>query len=205
MRDVKSCIVFANQRAASWRRLHHTGIMQETLVRSLRSRMPDIRARWEALLHAEPVKTPLAYPDSLVHLLDWTLEEIFHGLAALPVRRRLTRKPSTPRDQLICPCGRNPLLTYFAAGEQAMREALVLVQAASPLLDPIERDAALTELDLVFHNIARREIESFCGVCQYRGNQNISPNPGCPRESDLLPFQADLLTHPRQEGAAGAV
>ena len=91
MRGVKSCIIFAKQRAASRRHLDHTASMQESLVRSLRSRLPDIRARWEALLHAEPVKTPLAYPDSLVHLLDWTLEEIFHGLAALPVRRRLTR------------------------------------------------------------------------------------------------------------------
>jgi hypothetical protein len=142
--------------------------MQENLVRALRSRLPEIRAQWEALLHAEPVKTPLAYPDSLVHLLDWTLEEIFQGLTTLPVRRRLTRKASSPTDRQICPCGRNPLLTYFAAGEQAVREGLVLAQAATPALDPIERDAALVELDLVFHQIARREIESFCGVCQYR-------------------------------------
>ncbi|HTO02391.1 MAG TPA: hypothetical protein VL069_01755 [Opitutus sp.] len=177
--------------------------MQETMVRSLRSRLPDIRARWEALLHAEPVKTPLAYPDSLVHLLDWTLEEIFHGLAALPVRRRLTRKPPGPRDQPICPCGRNPLLTYFAAGEQAMREALVLVQAASPLLDPLERDAALNELDLVFQHIARREIESFCGVCQYRGAGSTTPDSACLHERDLLPFQSDLLT-PRRGAAASA-
>jgi hypothetical protein len=142
--------------------------MQESLVRSLRSRLPDIRAQWEALLHAEPVKTPLAYPDSLIHLLDWTLEEIFQGLATLPVRRGATRKASSPNERHPCPCGRNPLLAYFAAGEQAVREALVLAQVATPALDPIERDMALIELDLVFRHIARREIESFCGVCQHR-------------------------------------
>ena len=178
--------------------------MQESLVRSLRSRLPDIRARWEALLHAEPVKTPLAYPESLVHLLDWTLEEIFHGLAALPVRRRLTRKPPALRDQPICPCGRNPLLTYFAAGEQAMREALVLVQAASSSLDPIERDAALTELDLVFQNLARREIESFCGVCQYASDRSTDAESPCVRERGLLPFAPNPLT-PRPGGAASDV
>jgi hypothetical protein len=142
--------------------------MQETLVQALRSQLPHIREQWEALLHAEPVKTPLAYPDSLVHLLDWTLEEIFHGLVALPDRRRVSRNAHLANERPTCPCGRNPLLTYFAAGEQAMREALVLAQVALPSLDPIERDAALEELDLVFHQIARREIESFCGVCQYR-------------------------------------
>jgi hypothetical protein len=150
--------------------------MQDYLVRALRSRLPEIRAQWEALLHAEPVKTPLAYPDSLVHLLDWTLEEIFRGLT-LPVRRRLTRKASPPNDRQICPCGRNPLLTYFAAGEQAMREALVLAQAATPALDPIERDVALVELDLVFRHIAQREIESFCGVCQYRESGSNGGSP----------------------------
>ena len=142
--------------------------MQENLVRALRSQLPHIREHWEALLHAEPVKTPLAYPDSLVHLLAWTLEEIFHGLAILPEGHRAGRDIQRFNERPLCPCGRNPLLTYFAAGEQAMREALVLAQVALPSLDPIERDAALEDLDWVFQQVARREIEAFCGVCQYR-------------------------------------
>jgi hypothetical protein len=146
--------------------------MQETLLGSLRSQIPQIRARWEALLHAEPVVTPLAHPDALVHLLDWTLEEIFGGLSTLGSRRRPGRKSVSPEHRVECPCGRNPLLTYFAAGEQAVREALVLAQAASPTLDPIERDASWEELNLVFQQIARREIESFCGVCQYRQQES---------------------------------
>ena len=147
--------------------------MQENLVRALRSQLPHIREHWEALLHAEPVKTPLAYPDSLVHLLAWTLEEIFHGLAILPEGSRAGPYTHRLNERPLCPCGRNPLLTYFAAGEQAMREALVLAQVALPSLDPIERDAALEDLDWVFQQIARREIESFCGVCQYR---ELEPN-----------------------------
>jgi hypothetical protein len=149
--------------------------MQEDLVRALRSQRPAIRERWERLLHVEPANTPLAYPDTLVHLLDWTLEEIFRELTAVPSRRRSSRSGTLSHGPVAhCPCGRNPLLTFFAVGEQAMREALVLVQAASPALEPIERDASLAELDLVLHYIARREIESFCGVCQHRDERTSS-------------------------------
>jgi hypothetical protein len=146
--------------------------MQETLVRSLRSQLPQIQERWKTLLHAEPVHTPLAYPDTLVHLLDWTLEEIFSGLTTLSSRRRTGRKPVCPDYRPECGCGRNPLLTYFEAGEQAMREGLILAQAALPTLDPIERDASMDELNLVFRHIARREIEAFCGVCQHRAGRH---------------------------------
>ena len=164
----------------------HIGAMQDTLVHSLRSQLPQIRERWRTVLHAEPVNTPLANPDALVHLLDWTLEEIFRGLATLSSRRRVGRKPTCPNYRPECGCGRNPLLTYFAAGEQAMREALVLAQAASPTLDPIERDASLEELDLVFHHIACREIESFCGVCQHRQEARTAngESPGTPMMDD---------------------
>lgn len=49
-----------------------------------------------------------------------------------------------------------------------MREALILIQAATPNLDPVERDASLEELNLLLEYISRREIEAFCGVCQHR-------------------------------------
>jgi hypothetical protein len=81
----------------------------------------------------------------------------------------------------VCPCGRNPLLAYFAAGEQALREALILAQVAMSHLEPIERDASLLELNLALQFIARREIEAFCGICQFR-----SVEAGC-RHSDALP------------------
>ena len=161
--------------------------MQENLVRALRSRLPQIREQWETLLHVEPVQTPLAYPAALTHLLDWTLEEIFQALETLPPRRRVSRKATAPKERLVCPCGRNPLLSYFKAGEQAMRDALVVAQVALPSLDPIERDAALEELDLVVHQIARREIESFCGVCQFRESQSPMITGHSPDDSALAP------------------
>jgi hypothetical protein len=142
--------------------------MQEALVNALRARRPRIRAHWEALLRAEPVATPLGHPDSLVHLLDWTLDEIFTILANPLARRHAAGPHHVTDDRSACPCGRNPLLAYFAAGAQAMREALILAQAASAPLDPLERDSSFNELNLSLQFISRREIAAFCGVCQFR-------------------------------------
>jgi hypothetical protein len=141
--------------------------MQETLVGALRFRRPKVRAQWEALLRAEPVATPLGNPDALVHLLDWTLDEIFF-LLANPLSLRRPTGVHAPEEPTKCPCGRNPLLAYFAAGSQAMREALILAQVATVPLDPLERDSSFHELNLALQHIARREIAAFCGVCQFR-------------------------------------
>jgi hypothetical protein len=145
-------------------------VMQDSMVSALRSRRPQIRVRWEELLRIERASTPLANPDSLVHLLDWTLDEFFQALHCLPARRRSVR-PVSAED---CPCGRNPLLAYFTAGEQALRESLVLAQAETKDLSPHARDSALDELDLAFRAIARHEVESFCGVCQYRKEGTVA-------------------------------
>jgi hypothetical protein len=139
--------------------------MQESLMQPLRALRFQTRVRWEALLRTERTSSPLANPDSLVHLLDWTLDEIFHALACPAGYRRVARLAPGYRPR--CACGHNPLLAYFAAGEQAMREALILAQAAMTTLCPLERDAALEELNLVLAQIARQEIEAFCGVCQH--------------------------------------
>ena len=155
--------------------------MQESLVLTLRAQRPRIRAQWEALLRAEPVGSPLGHPGTLVHLLDWTLDEIFSGLALLPARRRAGGKSTKPDDCPGCPCGHNPLLAYFVAGQQAMREALILAQARLNGLDPIARDAALEELNLVVHHITRREIAALCGVCQHR----IAAGVPCPAVGGL--------------------
>jgi hypothetical protein len=142
--------------------------MQESLVSALRARRPQVRSRWEALLRVEPVDSPLGHPDALVHLIDWTLDEIFSGLANPLARHRATGTRFCSDEPAHCPCGRNPLLGYFTAGEQAMHEALVLTQAACAGLDPVERDASFSELNLLLQQISRREIEAFCGVCQFR-------------------------------------
>ena len=115
------------------------------------------------MLRAERSNSPLANPDTLVHLLDMTLDELLAAFSASEARRRPARHPD-----IVCMCGRNPLLVYFASGRQAIREALVLAQAAMPALDPVERDSAFADLEAIYGHIAHREIESFCAVCQFR-------------------------------------
>jgi hypothetical protein len=167
--------------------------MQEDLIRALRDRRGDIRARWETLLRIERVNTPLANPDALVFMIDWTCDELFAALAHAPSRRRAGRLSDT-NGRPECPCGRNPLLTYFAAGEQALEEALILEQASRPSLEPLERDAAFAELQIAVREIARREIESFCAICQYRAETRPTPEvPPCAAEAlavDALAAQA---------------
>ncbi len=156
--------------------IRHDDGMQRALLAELHRRRFSIRARWDTLLHTEPVTSPLANPDALVHLIDTTIDEILTTLgnpAAFP-----TPLPTygRQREEPHCPCGRNPLLAYFAAGAQAMREGLILSQAALAPLDPRERDASLAELNTVLEDICRREVEAFCGVCQFRHALAVRPS-----------------------------
>ena len=139
--------------------------MQASLLRDLRCHEPALRARWDALLHAEPVTSPLALPDVLAHLIDSTLEEVFSALASSCPNAPPSGLSDSPPS---CPCGRNPYLAYFSAGARALREGLVTAQTTSPCLDARARDSALAELTAVFSGISRREIETFCSVCQHR-------------------------------------
>ncbi len=139
--------------------------MQIELLNRLRERRDRIRVQWEALLRTEPVVTPLGNPDALVHLIDWSLDEIFSTLAN-PLPPQLNEEPACGPP--VCPCGRNPLLAYFEAGKRALQEALILAQAAATPLDPKERDGSMRELVQVVRLLARRETEAFCEVCQFR-------------------------------------
>ena len=142
--------------------------MQEPWIHALEARRSEIRVRWEDLLRTERVNSPLANPDALVHLIASTLTEIFGSLLKPAPRRRAVHAADFSAVRARCFCGRNPYLAYFVAGEQALLEALVLAQADGPPLDPGARDAAVQELYGVMRASARREIESFCSLCQYR-------------------------------------
>jgi hypothetical protein len=135
--------------------------MQADLISGLEARRTDLCARWEDLLRVERAESPLASPDILVHMFRLTLGELFGSL-------RAGTPPEPPAAGPDCPCGRNPLLTYFNAGRQAVREALILAQAARLPESAAARDTALAELEGAYSRIAHREIGSFCAVCQFR-------------------------------------
>lgn len=127
----------------------------------LESRRASIRARWIELLLVEPVNTPLANPNTMLFMLDGTLDEVFAAL----------RRGETPRAVPVPDRAgaANPYLAYFRAGTQALHEALILMQAELPGLDPGERDASFAELNTVIRRLARREIEGFAALCHYPG------------------------------------
>lgn len=155
----------AKQMDAGYGNLH---AMHESFLHDLRARRSELNARWEALLRTERVTTPLANPDALVHLIDWTLDQIFASLRSSTARRRSEPKLAAMDVRPDCPCGRNPLLAFFLAGEQALLETMVLLQASTNKLQPTERDVELAELHHAIREVSRREIESFCSVCQHR-------------------------------------
>jgi hypothetical protein len=140
--------------------------MQEELVHALAARRPQICARWAALLHIERANSALAHPDTLVHLMDWCFTGVLQSLdPQSPGKHPASSRASILRP--VCPCGRNPYLYFFVAGEQAFLEALVLSQAEQLKLDPIARDQAVAELFSAIRTLARNEVEAFCSICQY--------------------------------------
>lgn len=146
--------------------------MYEKIIKALQVRRAQIRARWEALLRIEKVTTPLANPDTLVFALDQSLDEIFTALG-----QPLPHKPavgSTWSD------GPSPWRAYFRAGEQALLESLVLLQAEMDSLDPATRDTSFGSLKQVINNLTQREIQAWGAICQQTGKPRrarLTPKP----------------------------
>jgi len=148
--------------------------MEESLVQSLRARCAEIRIRWNDLLHIERALSPLAHPDTLVFLLDETLEKIFAGLSSAVGEMNpapLAPPPVWPR----CDCGRNPYSRFYMTGEHALLEALVLIQAEHNVRDATARDLAVLELYAVVRRFARNDVELFCSLCQLRDDRRAAP------------------------------
>lgn len=151
--------------------------MHDNLLRTLQSLRPTILERWEALLRAEPVTSPLANPDSLVYLMTWTLDRFCATLRGPVARRRMaergSNKPAYIEESKLCACKMNPLLAYFSTGEQA------LVQALLPTLEPRERENVLSSVRLAMQAVAKREIDTFCAVCQRRHDEQPNTASRC--------------------------
>lgn len=153
-----------------WRPFAIIRIMHESTLSALDSMRPNLRKRWEALLRAEPVTSPLANPDSLVYLMDWTLDRVFNAIRSTSHRKRSRhRRPeSEARPAEGCECGMNPLLAYFATAERTLLECVFLADSPLPAMTTGEREACAAEIQLSLNAVARQEIDTFCAVCQRR-------------------------------------
>ena len=133
--------------------------MNERSLRALLAHRHTLHLGWAARLRAAPVKSALGHPDTLVHLMDRTLDQLFLELEKPASPRR--RQPHLPAD--FCRCGNNPMVAYFATASLALQTTLA--QCADET--PITRD----DVEAVNHTlrrIARREIMTFCALCQCR-------------------------------------
>ncbi len=138
--------------------------MSPTALHALREQRLTICERWTALLRVEPVNSPLALPDALVHLIPDSVEEVLRELER-PGDGRLTLGAAHKVPVPVCGCNRNPYLAYFKAGEQALLETLVLEQAK---MDPSQRrESDLAQLIRATRSLAAAEIDTFCGVCTH--------------------------------------
>lgn len=142
--------------------------MHEALLQSLRRHRSFLRSRWESLLRAEPVYTPLANPDVLVLMMDTTLTEVEAGLRSLPGRRLTANRPKSCSIHAACPCGLNPLLAYFETAERALDETLSVIPAPRLESEPaiFAREAFVANVKRAFKAVKHREIATFCAVCQ---------------------------------------
>jgi len=136
--------------------------MLEKLTSAIRSQRASLCARWESLLRAESPNTPLANPEILVFKIPEACGEILDRMA-LPSgeAREETSEP-------YCACGLNPLLGFFAAGEQAMEEAMLRAIHTVPHMTMADQSHAMGELHQILRALKGKEIAMLCSVCQLR-------------------------------------
>jgi hypothetical protein len=135
-------------------------------LEKLRERRHAIAQAWAALLHVERYNSALANPDTLQYLVPDTLERIFATLARsfrVPVSLASAKLPLPP-----CNCGHNPYRAFFIAGEQAITEAMILVQAELPAA--LRRESDLAAVLFTIRRHAAADIDVFCGICTHRGH-----------------------------------
>jgi hypothetical protein len=131
--------------------------MNERSLRALLAHRQTLQLGWAARLRAAPVKSALGHPDTLVHMMDRTLDQIFRELANPASPRR--RQPKLSAN--FCRCGHNPMVAYFETASLAFQTTLA--QCADET--PITRDD-VEAVKRTLNRIARREIVTLCGLCQ---------------------------------------
>jgi len=141
--------------------------MHEVLLHALRRQRSILRSRWETLLRSEPASSPLANPDILVLMMDWTLDE-WEAAMRRPASRRRRPAGSANLERGDCPCGMNPLLRYFHTAELALDEMLAALPIPAGEGEPaiFAREAFVADVRRSFKVVADREIETFCAVCR---------------------------------------
>ncbi len=140
--------------------------MHRSFVAELLARRAPIKQAWERRLRHEPVTSPLANPDTLVLLMDRTLDELG---AALTQRCRETPGDATAPNRGLragCLCGLNPLLAYFRVAASVLPSVMCAAADRCPELSAAEFATCLQVMQTELNLLAQCEIRSFCAMCQ---------------------------------------
>jgi hypothetical protein len=142
--------------------------MKQGYLEALDSHRAEIRRKWEILLRAAPATTPLGHPDTLVFLMDDSLQQLFSLFRSRSTHQWLSRHPpAAHRIGTSCHCRLNPFINYFIAGQAALAFVAQTVPRSQHHLDDLDLTGCVDELLLTFRFLAQREIRAFCEVCQY--------------------------------------
>ena len=140
--------------------------MRRQFLQTLAELRPMIKTCWEVLLRADPPASPLGNPDTLVFMMDRTLDAFFTALHSPTPRRWLARHPQLCGSLAdTCRCGRNPLLQYFISGEEAI-VAIAAKALEEVSAEPADEERILSETQLTFHYLAQHELQTFCDLCR---------------------------------------
>ena len=140
--------------------------MHRSFVAELAARRATIKQSWERKLRHEPVTSPLANPDTLILLMDHTLDDLGAALA----QRCRTPAPESGTNRLPrgigCVCGLNPLLAYFRVAASVLPTVMAAGADHCSELDAAAYAGCLQEMQAELHGLAAEEIRDFCATCQ---------------------------------------
>ena len=140
--------------------------MLAAFAEEMRERRTTIKDAWERRLRRESVTSPLANPDTLVMMMDSTLEEFFQTVERDGQSGPVHEHHHRARESTGCLCGLNPLLAYF----RTLGATVCAIAASST--GPCskggsdEKFQCLGRAMEILREIARRDIAAFCAVCQ---------------------------------------
>lgn len=141
--------------------------MRRQFLRQLLRLRPIVKTCWEVLLRDEPPSSALGNPDTLVFMMDGTLDAFYAALHSRMPQRWLALHPFLcGKLNETCPCGRNPLLAYYLSGEQAVLAIAAQALDKATAMPAAEQERLLAEVQVAFHYLAQRELQTFCDLCR---------------------------------------
>lgn len=147
--------------------------MKQGYLEALDGHRAEIKRKWEVLLRAAPATTPLGHPDTLVFLMDESLQQLFLLCRSRSAHGWLSRRSlATVGAGMTCHCRLHPLINYFIAGQAALAFVAQTVPRSQHHLDDLAATSCVDELLMIFRFLADREVRTFCEVCRYSASNS---------------------------------